>query len=211
MESHNIMICNDKTVNIVQLPPAQPPEANAIETFARLTTINSNTIVDQDNNNTNRSPPPNSIPSPNQSSIILHQFSLLKEEIRNFIKLVLNNISEMTQVHKTAEEQTSKTIENAISQVLTKTHDTTTSTLTTLNASNQNVTYASPPYNVHQTPTWHTTYPNIPHTPHVNTNPTYRHQELHKNTQPDSHEQEIYQAPTDLNQSVVDLIRHQKI
>ena len=34
MESHNIMICNDKTVNMVQLTPAEPPEANAIKTFA---------------------------------------------------------------------------------------------------------------------------------------------------------------------------------
>ena len=57
MESHNIIICNDKTVNMVQLPPAEPPEANAIETFARLTTIKSNTNIDQDNINTNRSPP----------------------------------------------------------------------------------------------------------------------------------------------------------
>ena len=35
-DSHNIAICNDKTVHMVQLPPAKPNEANAIETFARL-------------------------------------------------------------------------------------------------------------------------------------------------------------------------------
>ena len=39
MESHNIAICNDRTVDMVQLPPAEPPEENVIETCARLTTI----------------------------------------------------------------------------------------------------------------------------------------------------------------------------
>ena len=34
MDSHNISICNDKIVHMVQLPPAKPNEANAIETFA---------------------------------------------------------------------------------------------------------------------------------------------------------------------------------
>ena len=47
MKSHNITICNDKIGNMVQLPPAEPPEANVIDTFARLTTIYSNTNVDQ--------------------------------------------------------------------------------------------------------------------------------------------------------------------
>ena len=109
MESHTITIYKDKTLNMVQLPPAEPAEANAIETFARLTTINNHTNADQANNNTNRSPPPNSIPSPdNQSSIILHQFSMLTEELKKFIKLVSNNISEMTQAHKTAQKQTGK-------------------------------------------------------------------------------------------------------
>ena len=65
MESHNILICNDKTMNIVQLPPAEPPEANATETFARLTTINSNTNIDPDSNNINDNPPLNSIPFSN--------------------------------------------------------------------------------------------------------------------------------------------------
>ena len=42
-ESHSVAICNDITVNMVQLPPVDPPEANAIETIARLMTINSYT------------------------------------------------------------------------------------------------------------------------------------------------------------------------
>ena len=40
-DSHNIAIINDTTVNMVWLPPAEPNKANTIETFARLTTPNS--------------------------------------------------------------------------------------------------------------------------------------------------------------------------
>ena len=46
-DSHNITICNDTTVNMVQLTPVEPNEANAIETFARLTNSNSQMDVDQ--------------------------------------------------------------------------------------------------------------------------------------------------------------------
>ena len=47
MYSHNITICNEKTVYLVQLPPAEPNEANAIETFAKLSITNSQPIIDQ--------------------------------------------------------------------------------------------------------------------------------------------------------------------
>ena len=57
MENHNIAVCNDKRVNMVQVPQAEPLDANATETFARLTTINSNTNVDQASNYTNGNPP----------------------------------------------------------------------------------------------------------------------------------------------------------
>ena len=115
----------------------------------------------------------------------------------------------MTQAHKTTQEQTGKIIKSAISQALTKSQATTVSPPTTLNTSNQNVNWASPPYNLHQTPTWHTTHPDIPHVPHVNIHPAYRHQELQTNTQSDNPGQQIYQAPTNLSQSVDDLLWHQ--
>ena len=157
-KNHNVAIFNDKTVNMVQLPPAGPQKANAIETFARLTTINSNTHVDQISNNSNNNPPINNMPLPNnQSSIFIDKFSQLTEELKNFTKLVASNLAEMAQAHKNMQEQTRKFIENAISQVLTKTQDTTVPTSATLNTNTQNITYASPPYNLHQTPTWHPT------------------------------------------------------
>ena len=82
-ESHNVAICNDKTVNMVELQPAEPPEANTIETFARLTTINNNTNLDQISNNTNGNPPQNNMSLlDNQSCIIIDKFSLLTEELK---------------------------------------------------------------------------------------------------------------------------------
>ena len=47
MDSHNIVICNDKTVHMVQLPPPKPNKANTIETFARLSSPNSQLNIDQ--------------------------------------------------------------------------------------------------------------------------------------------------------------------
>ena len=47
MDSHNIAICNDGLVNMVQLPSAESNEANAIKTFARLSNTNSQTNIDQ--------------------------------------------------------------------------------------------------------------------------------------------------------------------
>ena len=89
----------------------------------------------------------------------------------------------MTQIHKTIQKQTGIIIESAISQALSETQDTTVSLPTTINTSNQNVNYASLPYTLHQTPTWHTTHPTIPH---ANTHQAYRHQELQTNTQSNS-------------------------
>ena len=115
----------------------------------------------------------------------------------------------MTQAHKTTQEQMEKFIENARAQALTKTQDTTVLTPTTLNTNTPNITYASPPYNLHQTPTWHTTHSNMAHAQNGAINPAYRYQELQTPAQSNSPEQQMYQAPTDLSQSVVDLLRHQ--
>ena len=69
-------------VNKVQVPPAEPPEANVIETIARLTTVNSNTNMDQTSSNTNGNQPLNSIPlTDNQSSIMIDPFSQLTEKL----------------------------------------------------------------------------------------------------------------------------------
>ena len=91
IKNHNIAICKNKTVNMVQLPPAEPPNVNAIKTFGRLTARNGNTNIDQASNNTHGNPCPalHNIPFPNnQSTIIKDQFSQLTEELKNITKPV---------------------------------------------------------------------------------------------------------------------------
>ena len=179
-KSHNVTIGNDKTVNMVQLPSAEPPEATVIETFARLSTINSNTKVDQISNNTNDNLSPNNMPLPNnQSSIIVDQFSQLTEELKNFTNFVTSNLSEIPQTCQTTQEQTGKFIENAISQVLTKNQNTTVPTSATLNNNTPNIKYESPPYNLHPTPTQHTDHPNMIHAQNCTMHTAYSYQTPH--------------------------------
>ena len=114
---------------------------------------NGETNTDQASNIANSTSTPYSVPpTDKQSNIILQQFSRLTEELNTVTTLVSSNISEMTLAHNTAQENTGKMIENAISQALTKTHDTTVSPVTTSYTNHQNVTYISSPYNVHSTP-----------------------------------------------------------
>ena len=47
------------------------------------------------------------------------------------------------------------------------------------------------------------------HNLQINTKPTYRHQETHANPQTNMTGQLPYQTPSDFNQSVVELFRHQ--
>ena len=98
-----------KTVNIVQLPPAEPNEVNAIKTFARLSTANRQTHIDQPtnrqsitnshNNNEYNTSPNNILLPDNQSNIILHQFSIMTEKLKKFTKQVSSNMTKMTQAH----------------------------------------------------------------------------------------------------------------
>ena len=187
LDSHNISICNDKTINMVQLLPAEPNEANVFETFARLSTSDSQTNIDQlsngqpitnSHNNYECNSSSNNILLPdNQCNIILHLFSIMAEELQNFSKQDLSNITKMTQAHHTTQEYTGKLTENAISQALSKTQGTTAPSPITVGTSIQNINYTSPPYDSNQTSNWPTSLPTMSHTSHVDTDPTYGHQE----------------------------------
>ena len=84
MKNHNIAIHNDGSFKIVQLPLAELNDANAIETFARLSNTNSQTYKDQPSNGQHTTNSHNSneyntssksiLLSDNQSNIILHQY-----------------------------------------------------------------------------------------------------------------------------------------
>ena len=52
-------------------------------------------------------------------------------------------------------------------------------------------------------------HPNMVHAPNGTTHPAYRYHELQTPRQSNSPKQQIYQANTNLNQLVVDLLRHQ--
>ena len=104
---------------------------------------NRQTITNNHNNNEN-----NTILPDSQSNTILHKFSMMAEELKNFTKQVSSNITKMTQAHDTAQEHAVKLIENAISKTLSKTQDTNTSPPTTVNASTRSITYESPIYDL---------------------------------------------------------------
>ena len=120
-DNHNIAICNDTTINMVPLPPAEPPEFNAFETISRLllsqnqrdlphniqTQTNPNTSIIT--NNSIGSTPKTNITQP-----------CIMKELQNFTNKVLGDITKITQTYNTAQENTDKLTENAVSQALTK-------------------------------------------------------------------------------------------
>ena len=58
--------------------------------------------------------------SSTQSTIILQQFSMTTQELKNVTNKVSGDITKITQAYNTAQENTHKLIDNAISWALTK-------------------------------------------------------------------------------------------
>ena len=58
--------------------------------------------------------------SPNEQSVTLQQFSMITQELRYFMDKVSSDITKIKQTCTTAQENTGKLIENAMSQALTK-------------------------------------------------------------------------------------------
>ena len=87
MDSHNITICNDKTVHMLKLQPAKPNEVNAIETSARLLTLNSQPNTDQGTNwqpitNSHNNNESSMLLPVSQSNTILDQFHMMTEDLK---------------------------------------------------------------------------------------------------------------------------------
>ena len=136
-DNHKTAICNDTTVNMVPLPPTEQPEMNPFETFVRLSHSQNQRDLPDDiqtqtaprtsiitNNSIGNAPKSNMILSHDQSTIILQQFSMITEKVKNFTKCLV--ILQRSHKHNTAQENTGKPIEHAISQALTKAQSTTT-------------------------------------------------------------------------------------
>ena len=121
---------------MIPVPPAEPPEINAFTTITRL-------IFSQAQNkqvsSTHKQPIHSNIPLVNQntnsshqsqnvhphvtSTVIVHQFSMITQELWNFMDKVSGDINKITHVFTTVQENAGKLIENAISQSLTKPQD----------------------------------------------------------------------------------------
>ena len=108
-----------KQLTWFQLPTAEPSESNAFETIERLTLLTkSNWILPNDNqtqaipntsiltnNNICNTPQNNMAQSHNQSIIILQQFSMITQELKNFTNKVSGDITKITQAYTTAQEK----------------------------------------------------------------------------------------------------------
>ena len=96
-DNHKIALCNDLTVHLVPLPLAEPSDINAVETIARLTLSqihkdHANDAYTQStysnsaltSSNINNSPQNNTVHPPKLTTVILQQFSMITQELRNF-------------------------------------------------------------------------------------------------------------------------------
>ena len=75
------------------------------------------------NQNSNSSPQNNNVHPHDQSTVILQQFNIITQELRNVMDKVSCDFTKIMQACTTAQENTGKLIENAISQGLTKPWD----------------------------------------------------------------------------------------
>ena len=140
-DNNKIALCYDPTVQMVPLPSAEPSSVNTFKRIARLIfhklkrdhpkkthtqPIHSKSTLT--NNNTNSSPQNNknnNVHPHDQSTVILKQFSMITQELRNFTDKVSDDITKTTQACIAAQENTGKLIENVISQALMKPQDVT--------------------------------------------------------------------------------------
>ena len=101
------------------LPSVEPSEVNAVETIARITLSQTHEDHPNDtcpqfiysnltltNSYTNGSPQNNTVHPYNQSTAILQQFSMIIQELRNFMAKVSSDITKITQAFTAAQENT---------------------------------------------------------------------------------------------------------
>ena len=78
------------------------------------------TLVNQNTNNLLQN---QNVHPHNQSTVILQQFSMIRQELRNFTDKVSSDINKITQAYTATQENTGKLIKNTITQALTKPQD----------------------------------------------------------------------------------------
>ena len=124
LENHKLVICGDQLTHMVPIPLAELQEIKTITLIARLTFLLvqdkqiSNTLlqlmysdITLDNQNTNNSHHIQNTHSNGQSTVILQQFSMMRQELRNFMDKVSSEINKIVQACTAAQENTGKIIE----------------------------------------------------------------------------------------------------
>ena len=109
----------------------------------------------------------------------------------------------MTQAYNTAQENTGKLMENAISQALTKAQNTTTP------SRYFKVNYTNPSYETNWTSAWLTSNLAMLQQPDIETHQTHRPYETHTPPQTYANQQHPHQTTTYFNKSVIKCFRHQ--
>ena len=121
---------------MVLVPPAEPSEINAFNTSARLTlsqTQNEHTDstytqpiysnLASDNQITNSLPQNDNMHPYDQSTVILQQFSMIPQKLKNLMDKVSSDITKIMQASTAARVNAGKLIENAILQALSRPQD----------------------------------------------------------------------------------------
>ena len=118
------------------------------------------------------------------------------------------DIIKITQAYNTAQKNTGKFTENAISQTLTKAEITTTSS-TSIDTRNFRTNYANLSYETRWTSAWWTSNHTMPQQSEISTNQIHRLYKAHTPPQTYTNQHQPNQTPFTFNQSVIEPLRHQ--
>ena len=121
LKTNKLALWNDPAIHIVPIPPIELSQVNAFEIIAKLTFLQ--TQNEQINNthtqpmyssstsanqNTNSSHQNQNIHPYDQSTVTLQEFSMVTQELSNFMDKVPGDITKITQVCIVAQENTGK-------------------------------------------------------------------------------------------------------
>ena len=132
---------------------------------------------------------------------------MITEELKNFTHKVSGDVTKITQAHNTEQENTGKLIENAILQALTKAQSTTLHPLAQILEILELIMHT--PYETSWTSAWPTSNHTVAQKPEINMHQIHRHCEEHTPPQTYINQQHPSQIPVNLNQSAIELFRHQ--
>ena len=125
---------------------------------------------------------------------------MITKELKKFTDKVSSDITNITQVYSTAQENTGKLVENAIWQALTKAQNTTTS------SRNFRVNYANPSYETNWTSAWLTSNLVMSQQPDIDKHHTHRTNEAYTPPQTYTNQQHHNQTSSDFNEYVIELL-----